>query len=61
MPIKLPNKDFYGEDVYKAWKQDFDELMAFRKTIKGKPDKWQIAEVELNKVFIEFYRNTILK
>lgn len=57
----LSTKDFLTEPVYNAWKLDFDKLMAYRKSIKGKPDAYQMAEIELNKVFIDFYRQTILK
>jgi hypothetical protein len=48
-------RDFLGNDTWKAWKQDFDELMAFRKSLKGKPDADQLAIIKANAQWIAFY------
>lgn len=48
-------RDFLGEDFWKACKRDYDECMAYRKTIKGKPTEEQLAVLKMNARFIEFY------
>src|SRR5437868_9217204 len=48
-------RDFLGEETWKRWKQDYDYCMAYRKTIKGKPDQAQQAILEANAVFIAHY------
>lgn len=48
-------RDFLGDDVWRAWKTDYDQLMAFRKTIKGKPTEEQMIQLEMNKTWIAFY------
>ena len=34
---ELEARQFLGDDVWKAYKTDYDQMMAFRKTLKGKP------------------------
>lgn len=52
-------RDFLGEDVWKVWKQDLDSLLAYRKTIKGKPCELQKLQLELNDGFIKFYNSVL--
>ena len=52
-------RDFLGEDVWKAWKQDMDSLLAFRKTIKGKPCELQRLQLDLHNGSISFYNNVL--
>jgi hypothetical protein len=47
-------RDFLGEETWKSWKQDYDQCMGYRKTIKGKPTEEQRVALELNAMFIEF-------
>jgi len=55
----LTARDYLENDVWKAWKADFDELMAYRKTIKDKPDVYQSAILKLNQPWIEFYKTAL--
>lgn len=52
-------RDFLGEETWKRWKLDYDNCMAYRKTIKGKPDEEQQAMLKLNAMFIEFYGSVL--
>lgn len=52
-------RDFLGEDKWKEWKTDYDELMAYRKTIKGKPDEYQSVIIKMNEHFIKFYKTVL--
>jgi hypothetical protein len=49
-------RDFLGVDVWNAWKRDMDELLAYRKTIHGKPDQYQGAQLAINAQFIDHYQ-----
>lgn len=51
-------KEFLGE-YYNEFLIDYESLMRFRKTIKGKPDEYTRAQLELNNMFIDYYK-TIL-
>ena len=46
---------FLGDETWRAWKTDYDSLMAFRKTIKGKPDEAQLFQIRMNSDWIAFY------
>jgi hypothetical protein len=52
-------RDFLGNETWKRWKTDYDNCMAFRKTIKGKPTEEQMIEIKLNASFIEFYGSVL--
>lgn len=52
-------RDFLGEDTWKRWKTDYDDCMAYRKTIKGKPTDEQMAILKMNAGFIEFYGSVL--
>lgn len=52
---ELEARDFWGDDVWRRWKTDYDNCMAFRKTLKGKPTDEQKAVLEMNNAFIDFY------
>lgn len=52
-------RDFLGEDKWKEWKTDYDELMGYRKTIKGKPDEYQMIIIQMNDVWIKFYKRIL--
>ena len=56
---ELDARAFLEDDVWRRWKTDYDELMAFRKTIKGKPSDEQMVTLEMNKTWIAFY-DTVL-
>lgn len=46
---------FLGDETWKRWKTDFDNCMAFRKTLKGKPTAEERLILEMNNAFIDFY------
>ena len=52
---ELEAREFLGEEFWKACKRDYDECMAYRKTIKGKPTDEQLVVLKMNASFIEFY------
>lgn len=52
-------REFLGEDTWKRWKLDFDNCMAYRKTIKGKPTEEQMVLLKMNAHFIEFYGSVL--
>lgn len=49
------SRDFHGEETWKRWKQDYDRLMSFRKSLKGKPNGMTRLELALNDQMIEGY------
>lgn len=52
----LTARDFWGDDEWKRMKQDYDELMAYRKSIKGKPTECEKLIIDLNRIWIDFYK-----
>lgn len=52
-------RDFYGEEEYKRMKMHYDELMHFRKTIKGKPTLEQRIQLLCNNEDLEFYQTAL--
>jgi hypothetical protein len=52
-------RDFLGEETWKRWKADYDSLMAYRKTIKGKPDEAQAFILQMNAKWIEYYGSVL--
>lgn len=55
----LTARDFLGDKEWKRTKQDFDELMAYRKTLKSKPDVYQRMQLDLNQMWIDFYKSAL--
>lgn len=51
-------QDFHGDD-YKRMKAHYDELMHFRKTVKGKPTLEQRLQLICNNEDIEFYQTVL--
>lgn len=51
---ELEARDFLSDEHWKALKADYDECMAFRKTLKGKPDELQKLQLKMNADFIAF-------
>lgn len=50
----LDAREFLEDDVWKRWKALYDEAMAFRKTLKGKPTDEQRAQLDANAEWIDF-------
>lgn len=47
-------RDFLGEEDWKKWKMAYDDAMAFRKTLKGKPTDEQRLQLQMNAEWIDF-------
>lgn len=56
---EFDSRDFHTDEVWKRMKNDLDELLAFRKTIKQKPDEFQKLVLEMNQVWIDYYNTTL--
>lgn len=56
---ELECRAFLGDDVWRRWKTDYDDCMAYRKTLKGKPTEEQRVQIEVNSAFIEFYGSVL--
>ena len=52
-------RDFLGEELWIEWMKDYESLMAFRKTIKGKPTEEQRAQLIENNIWIEYYKTVL--
>jgi len=55
----LPAREFFGDEEWKRMKHDYDELMAYRKTIKGKPDVYERLVLDLNRIWIDYYNSVL--
>jgi hypothetical protein len=49
---ELDARDFWGDEFWLDTKRFYDSLMAYRKSIKGKPDQWQRVMLHLNEAHI---------
>lgn len=56
---EIDAKAFLGDETWRKWKTDYDQCMAYRKTIKGKPTDEQRVTLEMNAIFIEFYGSVL--
>ena len=52
-------RDFLGEKDWILWKQDLDELLSYRKSIKGKPTDEQRFILDMNRTWIDFYNKVL--
>jgi hypothetical protein len=58
----LTKRDFLGEETYKAWKTDEEQLLQFRNQVSdkakqgGKPSAEDLAILAVNKPWISFYK-----
>ncbi len=55
----ITSRELMGEEAWKKDKADYDQLMAYRKTIRGKPDIYQQAQLALNQIWIDFYNRRL--
>jgi hypothetical protein len=51
---ELDARDFLEEETWKRWKVLYDEAMAYRKTLKGKPTDEQREQLVANAEWIAF-------
>lgn len=51
---ELDAREFLEEETWKRWKAMYDECMAFRKTLKGKPTDEQRLQLDMNNGWIDF-------
>lgn len=52
-------REFLGEEEFKQMKTHYDELMRFRKLIKGKPTLNQRIELLCNAETLEYYQTVL--
>lgn len=52
----MTKREFLTDEVWKSWKIDFDRLLSFRHSIKGTPDEYQRALIDLYRPWIAFYK-----
>lgn len=50
---------FHTDEVWKRWKQIYDEAMTFRKSLKGKPTDEQREQLNANADWIDFCDRTL--
>jgi len=51
---ELDAREFLEEETWKRWKVLYDEAMAYRKTLKGKPTDEQREQLNANAEWIDF-------
>ena len=56
---ELIQREYYGDEFWKKTKQELDEMLAYRKSIKCKPDVFQQAQLALDKPFIKYYKHVV--
>jgi hypothetical protein len=56
---ELDARDFLTDEVWKQWKTKYDEAMAYRKTLKGKPTEEQREQLTANAEWIDFCDRTL--
>jgi hypothetical protein len=56
---EFERREFLGDETWRRWKTEYDQCMAFRKTIKGKPTDEQLVLIKANAEFIEFYGSVL--
>ena len=52
-------KAFLGEECWVKHKQIYDEMLSYRKSLKGKPTDEQRATLELDRLWIDFYSKVL--
>lgn len=52
-------REFFTDEVWLKWKQEYDTLMSYRKTIKGKPTPEQMFILEENAWTIKFLKRLL--
>lgn len=55
----MTKREFLGDEFYLLMKQDYDKLRTERKAQNGKPDQYQLAQSQLNKLFESFYKKRV--
>jgi hypothetical protein len=55
----LKNRDTLGEEHYKLVLADYEAIRARRKLFKGKPDKYDLILIQMDKMFEAHYKKFI--
>lgn len=53
------SREFLGEETWKRYKTNLDNLLGFKKTIKGKPDVLDRFTLDTNQHWINFYSSIL--
>jgi hypothetical protein len=56
---EFERRGLLGEETWKKYKTDLDNLLGFKKTIKGKPDEIQRFILDTNQIWINFYNSNL--
>lgn len=56
---ELESKDWLGAEVWGRYKASLDEMLAYRKSVKGPPDVLQKACIDSNKESIAWYEGQL--
>lgn len=57
--LAIKNKDFFDEDFYKFMLHEYEAIRVRRKSRKGKPDEYDRIDLDLDKLFENFYKHFI--
>ena len=52
-------REFLGDETWIRWKTDYDSMLAYRKTLKGKPNDEQMVTIKMNSDWMEFYGHVL--
>lgn len=52
-------REFFGNDVWVKWKQELDDCMIFRKSIKGKPTELERYFLDENNWTIKYLKELL--
>lgn len=56
---EFDSRDFHTDEAWKRMKNNLDELLAFRKTIKQKPTEYERWLLDTNQFWIDHYNTTL--
>ena len=52
----MTHRDLLGEEHYKLYLRDYEEIRVRRKAFKGKPDQYDRLIMEMDKAFETYYK-----
>lgn len=52
----MTKRDFHGEDFYKFMIHEYEVIRVRRKSLKGKPNQYDLVEIQLDRIFESFYK-----
>lgn len=52
-------REFLGAETWSKWNLEMEQLLAYRKKLKGKPDEYEKVILELHDALLEFYGSVL--